>query len=429
MSEPTVSRRDFVAATAAVAGGLAFNAGLYAQGKHTMKVGLVGCGGRGKGAVGDVLNADSDVQIMAFCDVFEDRAKAAMAGFKNDKKFGEHIKATPETCYGGLDGYKKLINNPDVNYVILATPPGFRPYHLEEAVNAGKNIFCEKPVAVDVAGILRVQGLLKKAEEKKLKIAAGTQRRHDSNYMEMPKRVHDGLIGDLTSARAYWNGNGIWFNARQKGMSDARYQLHNWYHFLWLCGDHICEQHVHNLDVMNWAFKTHPIRATGMGGRSNRKVGDPAEVGHIFDHFAVEFEYPNGVIVQSYCRQIEGTAANVSEALVGTKGRITTQGGFNLNGKPFLNEQGTRPYVQEHADLIRAIRDDAALNELENVMNSTMTAILGRMTTYSGKSITWKDALTKPEWREDTMPKNLTLDMDLPVDPIPVVGKWKPKLG
>jgi myo-inositol 2-dehydrogenase/D-chiro-inositol 1-dehydrogenase len=429
MSASTPSRRDFVAASAAVAGSLAFNAGLYAQGKHTMKVGLVGCGGRGKGAVGDVLNADSDVEIVAFCDVFEDRAKGALESFKNNKKWADHIKATPESCFGGLDGYKKLINHPDVNYVILATPPGFRPYHLEEAVKAGKHIFCEKPVAVDVTGILKVQGLYKMAEEKKLKIAAGTQRRHDANYVEMMKRVRDGLIGDITSARAYWNGSGIWFNARQKGMSDSRYQLHNWYHFLWLCGDHICEQHVHNLDVVNWALDATPIRATGMGGRSNRKVGDPSEVGHIFDHFAVEFEYPNGVIVQSYCRQIEGTPGNVSEALVGTKGRISTYGGFTLNGKPFLNDGGTRPYVQEHADLIRAIREDAVLNELKNVTDSTMTSILGRMSTYSGKSITARDALNKPEWREDTMPKNLTLDMELPVDPIPVVGKWKPKLG
>ncbi len=424
------TRRDFVAASATAAGALAFNAGLFADSKHTMKVGLIGCGGRGTGALRNVIDADSDVEITALCDVFEERATGTLDNLKKNKRFAERIKATPESCYSGLDGYKKLVNDPNVNYVVLATPPGFRPYHLAAAIEAGKHIFVEKPVAVDVTGVLLCQDLVKKSKEKKLKIAAGTQRRHQAAYLEIMKQVHDGLIGDLTSARAYWNGSGIWFNPRKAGMSDSRYQLYNWYHFLWLCGDHICEQHIHNLDVMNWAFKAHPIRATGMGGRSNRKVGEPAEVGHIFDHFAIEYEYPNGAIVQSYCRQIPGTTESVSEALVGTKGRITTHNGYYLNGKPFLKADGdTDPYVQEHIDLIRAIREGTELNELENVTNSTMTAVLGRMSTYSGKSISWNDALTKPEWRENSMPKDLKLDQDLPVDPIPVVGQWKPRVG
>jgi predicted dehydrogenase len=272
-----------------------------------------------------------------------------------------------------------------------------------------------------------------------LKIVAGTQRRHQTGYLETMKRLHGGEYGDILAARVYWNGNTPWFHPRKPGMKDAEYQLYNWYHFVWLCGDHICEQHVHNLDVANWALKANPIKATGMGGRSNRPVGDPKNVGHIFDHFAVEYEYPNGVVVMSECRQIEGCANSISEEFVGTKARVHTHdGGYIANGKEISSGEET-PYVQEHIDLIAAIRDNKPLNELENVTNSTFTAILGRMSTYSGKSLKWNDVLNgvdvkrggqtvhEDPWFEDTMPKNLSLDMDLPVAPIPVVGQWKPR--
>jgi myo-inositol 2-dehydrogenase / D-chiro-inositol 1-dehydrogenase len=438
MSE-SIDRRSFLTAGAAVAGTLAFQGALHAADSQTMNVGLIGCGGRGMGAVRNILDADKNVQIVGLCDLFEDKVKRQLGTLQKGKRT-DQIVATPETCFHGFDGYKKLLQVQDLNYVIIATPPGFRPYHLEAAIEAGKNIFSEKPVAVDVAGVRKCLELVKKSKEKNIKIAAGTQRRHQLGYIETMKQMHEGEFGDILSGRVYWNGTTPWDYPRPKGMPDAHYQLYNWYHFLWLCGDHIVEQHVHNLDVANWALKDHPIKATGMGGRSNRRVGDPKDVGHIFDHFAVEYEYPNGVIVQSYCRQIDGCANSISEEFVGTKARVHTHdGGYIAGGKEIAHDGPIDRYVQEHADLIKAIRDDKPLNELENVTNSTFTAILGRMSTYSGKALKWDDVLNgvtikrggkevhEEPWFEDTMPKNLSLDMELPVDPVPVVGKWKPK--
>jgi predicted dehydrogenase len=441
MSE-AVNRRDFLTAGAAVAGTLAFQGALYAADSQTMNVGLIGCGGRGMGAMRDVLNADKNVQVVGLCDLFENKVKGALKSLKGSKR-GDQVVATEDHCFHGFHGFKKLLEVTDLNYVMIATPPGFRPYHLEAAVEAGKHIFTEKPVAVDVAGVRKCLALVKKSKEKNLKIVAGTQRRHQAGYVETMKQVHNGLIGDIVSARVYWNGRTPWDHERPKGMADAHYQLFNWYHFVWLCGDHIVEQHVHNLDVANWALGATPKSATGMGGRSNRRVGDPKDVGHIFDHFAVEYEYPNNVIVQSFCRQIDGCAQAVDEHFVGTKGRVYTcnNGTYLLNGRELVGGNEVNPYVQEHMDLIKAIRDDKPLNELENVTNSTFTAILGRMSTYSGKTLKWDDVLygvkvkqkgtgkevVEDRWFEDTMPKKLSLDMDLPVDPIPVVGRWMPK--
>jgi|SRR5262245_1764857 len=427
MSE-SVSRRDFLAAGAAAAGTLVA-AKMYAQTSQTMKVGLIGCGGRGSGAAQNVLEADKDVQITALCDLHEAKAKATLASLK--KRHADRVAVTPDSIFTGLDGFKKVLASSDVNYVILATPPGFRPYHLEAAVEAGKNIFTEKPVAVDVTGIRKCLEAAKKSREKGLKVAAGTQRRHEAGYLEIMKRLHDGEFGEILAGRVYWNGNTPWFHPRRPGMKDAEYQLYNWYHFLWLCGDHIVEQHVHNLDIANWAMGANPVKVSGMGGRSNRPVGDPKEVGNIFDHFALEYEYPSGVIVQSYCRHIDGADQNVSETFVGTKGKTYTRSDYyQANGREL--EAPSRPYVQEHIDLIKAIRDNKPLNELEQVTNSTFTAILGRMAAYSGRAMDWDKVLHSKEqyryvWDEDTFPKQLTLDMDLPVDPVPVVGKWRPK--
>jgi myo-inositol 2-dehydrogenase / D-chiro-inositol 1-dehydrogenase len=421
-----VSRRDFLTTGTVAAGALALgSSSLFAQGSNTVNIGIIGCGGRGSGALRDVLEADRDVKIAAICDLHENKAKGTLASLK--KRNPNQLTATDETIFHGLDGYKKLLAVPDINYVILATPPGFRPYHLEAAVEAGKNIFTEKPVGVDVAGIRRVLDAAKKSQARGLKIAAGTQRRHQAGYIETMKRLHDGEYGDILSARVYWNGNTPWFNPRKPGMKEAEYQLYNWYHFMWLCGDHIVEQHVHNLDVANWAMKSNPVKVSGMGGRSNRPVGDPKEVGNIFDHFALEYEYPNGVIVQSYCRQIEGADQNVSEDFVGTKGRVhTSPGTYLANGKEIAPGAETNPYVQEHIDLLKAIRDNKPLNELEQVANSTFLAIIGRMAAYSGKTLKWDEVLRGQRWFEDTMPKNLTMDMDLKADPVPVVGQWRP---
>ena len=428
----TVNRRDFLTTGAALAGGIAFSSGLFAQGSQTVNIGIIGCGGRGSGALRDVLEADRDVKIAAVCDLHEDKAKGTLANLK--KRNPNQVTATNETVFHGLDGYKELLALPNVNYVILATPPGFRPYHLEAAVEAGKNIFTEKPVGVDVAGIRRVLAAAKKSQAKGLKIAAGTQRRHQAGYVETMKRLHDGEYGDILSARVYWNGNTPWFHKREKGMTDAQYQLHNWYHFVWLCGDHIVEQHVHNLDVANWAMKANPVKVSGMGGRATRPVGDPKEVGNIWDHFALEYEYPNGVIVESFCRHIDGAEGNVSENFVGTKAKVHTQPGIYLaNGKEIAPGAETNPYVQEHIDLLKAIRDNKPMNELEQVANSTFVAVLGRMAAYSGKTMKWDEVLNgkelyKTTWVEDTFPKDFNLNMqDLPVDPVPVPGKWRPR--
>ncbi len=423
-SVDTSNRRDFLKASA-VATGTALTANLaqakfFAGGDETIKVGLIGCGGRGTGAAFDCLNADKGVQIVAIGDVFEDRLQGCLNQLK--KNHPDRCKVTPETAFVGLDAYRKVINA-GVDLVILATPPGFRPLHLEAAVKANKHIFTEKPVAVDGPGIRKCLAVYEEALQKKLAIVAGTQRRHQTGYIETIKRLHDGEIGDIVAGRCYWNMGDIWFRNRKPNQNDVQYQLHNWYHFLWLSGDHIVEQHVHNLDVINWVLRAHPLRATGMGGRSNRPVGDPKEVGNIFDHFAVELEYPNGVFVHSFCRQIAGCVGNVSEAVTGTKG-ASQIAEYRINGKRVIDRnQDNAPYVQEHIDLIRSIREGKPLNELKNVTESTLTAILGRMATYTGKAVTWEQALNS---KEDTMPANLSLTMtELPTPPVPVPGKTK----
>jgi myo-inositol 2-dehydrogenase/D-chiro-inositol 1-dehydrogenase len=295
-------RRDFLKSAGAAAG-VAAAAGLSgayaAAGNDNIKVGVIGCGGRGNGAIRNILDADDKVEIVAFGDVFEGQAKGSFNNWKNNKQHGARIKATPDTVFSGLDAYKKVLAA-DIDLVILATPPGFRPFHLEAAVNSSKkiHIFCEKPVAVDAAGIRKCLSLVEASKAKGIGLVAGTQRRHQKGYIETIGKLKDGAIGDVVSARCAWNSGGsppIWFHDRRPGEPDATYQIRNWYHFMWVCGDHIVEQHVHNLDVINWVMGSHPIRATGMGGRATRKIGDPNEVGNIFDHFAVEYEYKNGV--------------------------------------------------------------------------------------------------------------------------------------
>src|SRR5262245_2885828 len=310
-------RRGFLAAAGATAAAAALApGGVFAAGSEIIKVGVIGCGGRGSGAANDCLNADKGVRIVAMGDAFQKKVEDSHARLK--KAHGDRVTATPENLFAGLDAYQKVINS-GVDLVILATPPGFRPLHLEAAIKAGKHVFTEKPVAVDGPGAKRVLELVKDADASKLSIVAGTQRRHQTGYLETMKRIHGGEIGEIVAARCYWNGGGIWFHPRSElkkytePATDVAYQLHNWYHFLWVCGDHIVEQHVHNLDVVNWATNSHPIRAIlGMGGRTHRPEGksdvvgkaqgDPNVYGNIFDHFAVEFEYPNGLRVFSFCR-------------------------------------------------------------------------------------------------------------------------------
>jgi predicted dehydrogenase len=415
----------------------ASGAGVFAAGNDTIKVGLIGCGGRGTGAVRDILMAEQKIngktpklEIVAVGDAFKSQAENAVKAFKSQNPkskyfpFRDQIKVTPETTFDGLDAYEKVLNA-GTDLVILATPPGFRPIHLEAAIRAGKNIFCEKPVAVDATGARKVFGLVDESKKKNIAIVAGTQRRHQKGYVETVKKLHDKAIGDIVATRCAWNGEGIWFRDRGSDVSDASYQINNWYHFLWLCGDHIVEQHVHNLDVINWVMNDHPVKAVGMGGRANRKVGDPNVVGNIWDHYAVEFEYKNGVKLYSYCRHIPGES-DISEAVVGTKGRCKVNS-YLINGEQVGNDDEDA-YVQEHIDLLNSIRAGKPLNELKNVTESTFTAILGRNASFACKTLKWDDALKA---NDDSMPKNLTMESKLTVKAAPTPGAWQlpPAIG
>ena len=282
----------------------------------------------------------------------------------------------------------------DVNYVILATPPRFRAEQLEAAVKAGKHVFMEKPVAVDVPGVLTVMAAGELAKQKGLGIAAGTQRRHLKSYRETIQRIQDGAIGELVYARCYWNGGEIWVIPREEGWSDMEWQIRNWNYFTWLSGDHYVEQHVHNLDIMNWVLGAHPVRAvSGIGGRQVRT----AQVnGHVYDHFAVEFEYPGGLRMFSQARQINGCQNKVEEAVVGTKGTSNCSDEIITKRRRSAGDsaaQKVNPYRQEHEDLIASVRAGQPINEAQAIAESTMTGILGREAAYSGKEITWDEAM------------------------------------
>jgi predicted dehydrogenase len=376
-----------------------------------IRIGLIGCGGRGTGAILDALGAATkviypaagyhtedvaqgaavekkDIKVVALADLFEDRL-ASCAG--QLARLGIDI---PEPMrFTGFDAYRQLLAVPQLNYVILAAPPHFRPAHAKAAVEAGKHVFMEKPVAVDPPGVRMVIEAGQIARQKGLGIAAGTQRRHQKCYQETIQRLHDGAIGEIIYARCYWNGNEIWVVERQEGWSEMEWQLRNWPYFTWLSGDHIAEQHVHNIDIMNWVLGGHPIRAVAaLGGR---QVRTSRQCGHIFDHFAVEFEYPNGVRMFSQCRQINGCDNLVEEAVVGTQGTSNCK---NLiqpkSGKGWrFRGQDPNPYQQEHEDLIASIRAGNPLNEAQAVAESTMTAIIGREAVYSGKAIEWDAAM------------------------------------
>ncbi|MFO0851138.1 MAG: Gfo/Idh/MocA family oxidoreductase [Gemmataceae bacterium] len=423
MSDTT--RRTFLANTAAATAAAALPTAVHAAGNDVIKVGVIGCGGRGSGAASDILKADKSlggktVEIIACADFFPDRAKRLAknlsdAGFKDKVKVGDR-------AFGGLDGYKKVLEaGPDL--VILATTPGFRPAHLEAAINAGKHVFCEKPVAVDGPGIRKCLELVDESKKKGLAVVAGTQRRHQQGYIDTVKKLQDGAIGKPVAARCSWNDKGIWFHPRKTGASDLAYQIDNWYHFLWLCGDHIVEQHVHNLDVINWVLGAHPVKASGFGGRgyAARKPGDPNEVGNIYDHFTVEYEYPGGVLLTSTCTHIPGIKSDVSETVLGTKGTCRVNA-YTINRERVAKDTDVSPYVQEHIDLLQSIKAGKPLNELKQVTESTMTAILGRMAAYSGQEVKWEQALNS---KESTMPENLSADSTIAIGPVPIPGKYK----
>lgn len=433
-----LSRRHFIKESSLVAGGVLLapslvTASTFSKKEKTLKIAVVGCGGRGTGAVSQALKADPNVELVAMSDAFSDRLEKAYTSLSKMFPSGK-LNVKPSHKFVGFGSYKKAIDAADV--VILTTPPGFRPQHFEYAVSQGKHVFMEKPVATDVAGIKKVLEAAKVAKTKKLNVVVGLQRHYQASYIEAYNHIKKGDIGQIVSGQVYWNSAGVWVKPREFNQKEMEYQMRNWYYFNWICGDHILEQHIHNIDVANWFIGDYPIKASGVGGREVRKGKDH---GHIFDHHIVEFEYANGAIISSQCRHQPGTKTRVDESFQGTKGTSYTDGGGSArlkkyNGKNIYthdNENDLNPYQQEHNQLFKSIRNGEIISDAENGAKSTMTAILGRMATYSGKEITWDEAMAldhKLVPDEDT----LSFDSIPPVIrdefgnyPIPVPGKTK----
>jgi predicted dehydrogenase len=363
-----------------------------------MRAVLIGCGGRGTGAAVNFLDSGPSLELVALADVFEDRVQECRQRIQQQRG----VEVPEGNCFIGFDGYKRALEIPDVNYVILATPPHFRPEHFRAAVEARKHVFMEKPVAVDPVGARAIMDAADLADQYGLKVATGTQRRHQRSYIETYNRVMDGAIGEIVAARCYWNQGQLWYRLREEGWSDMEWMLRDWVNWCWLSGDHIVEQHVHNIDVINWFTNSHPVKAVGMGGRHRRVTGDQ------YDFFCVDFTMDNGVHVLSMCRQIDGCANNVSEFIVGTKGSTNCADTiFGPDGEVVWKfepeDQGAAqeaydmgansPYVQEHIDLITAIRQNQPLNEARNTAVSTLTGIMGRESAYTGQEKSWDEMM------------------------------------
>jgi predicted dehydrogenase len=384
---------------------------VHAQSPSTdlIRVGLIGAGGRGTGALQQALSVPgSNVKVTAVADAFENRIKGALKAVEGMEG---KVDVPEDRQFKGLDGFQKVLDHCDL--VILATPPGFRPFHFDAAIKAGKHVFMEKPVCVDSFGARLCLEAAKMADEKKLKVVVGLQRHYDSVYRATLEKVREGLAGDLIGGQVYWNGSGIWYRKREEGQNEMQFQVNNWYHFNWLCGDHICEQHVHNIDVANWFLDALPVSAYGVGGRQQRTPGQPSE---IYDHHAVNFTYPNGVSIASQCKQFPGGDNRVNEEFQGTKGFVKIGEITDYAGKVLWKYEGPRPnaYQVEHDELHDAIRRDVPLNNAYYGTTSSFSAVLGRMATYSGKVQNFEKALALP-YR--TMPENLTWESTPPVVP------------
>ncbi len=393
------NRRSFLIKGGAIAAGtaaatttLSVARGAHAYGSDAIKVTLIGCGGRGTGAAEQAMNTSGgDVRLVAMADAFEDR----LAGSEKElrKRHGNKIDVKDSSRFTGLDAYKRALEL-ESDLVILASPPGFRPLHFEAAVEAGKNVFAEKPVACDAPGVRRFLAAGEKAKQKGLAVQVGLQRHHEQRYQETIAKLHEGAIGKFVMARAYWNSSGVWVRNRKPDDTELSYQANNWYYFNWLSGDHINEQHIHNLDVINWVMQDYPVEAQGAGGR---EVRAGKEYGQIYDHHVVEYTYANGCKLLSMCRHQPDTWGSVSEHVHGTKGYCDVSAGkiYDLNGELIWKSDAKagHGHQEEHHDLFAALRRGETPNEAEFGAKSTMTAILGRMATYSGKVVKWKDAI------------------------------------
>ncbi len=408
----------FLKTGAAATAALAVNSAVHAGGSDTIKIGLIGCGGRGRGAAGDAIKADPNTKITAVCDIFPEITKvvaeAMTKQFKDRADIGERQ-------FSGFDGYKQLIDS-GVDLVLLATPPGFRPLHLDYAVKAGKHVFAEKPLAVDAPGVRSVLASAKLAKEKNLLCASGFCYRHDSRKIETVKRIHDGQIGDVSTMQVSYNTGPIWHRGDKDSWSPMEKQVRNWYYYSWLSGDHLVEQACHNIDKACWVMGDYPIAATGLGGRQWRT--DP-KYGNIWDHFSLTFEYADGRRVFAQCRQMSNCHGDTSDHVWGSKGRAELMShSIVADGKTW--EYGAGPYrdmyVQEHADYIQSLRAGKPINDMDAAAKSTLMAILGRQAAYTGKRILWNRMLASKE--------QLTPDTyawgghDVPPVPVPGVTKF-----
>ena len=374
-----------------------------------IRIGVIGCGGRGTGALQQTLSVPgSNVKLTALADAFEDGIGRALQSVEGMK---DKVDCPEERRFKGLDGYQKVLDHCDL--VILATPPGFRPFHFDAAIKAGKHVFMEKPVCVDSFGARLCLEAAKMADEKKLKVVVGLQRRYERKYRETVARVREGLAGDIIGGQVYWNGGSIWYRGRQKDQNELQFQVNNWYHFNWLCGDHICEQHVHNIDVANWMLDKLPESAFGVGGRQNRVPGQPSE---IYDHHAVNFTYPGGVKIASQCRQFPGGDGRVNEEFQGTKATVKIGEITDYAGKLLWRFEGDNPnpYQVEHDELHDAIRSDKPLNNAYYGVTSSFSAVLARNATYTGKQWGFQQAMNL---KNQTMPENLSWESKSPVEP------------
>jgi len=406
-----LTRRDALKAAGAIGATVAALPAVHGQtpSSDVIRVGLIGAGGRGTGALQQTLSVPgSNVKLTAIADAFDDRIKGALKAVEPMK---EKIDCPEDRQFKGLDGFQKVLEHCDL--VILATPPGFRPFHFEAAVKAGKNVFMEKPVCVDAFGAQLCLAAAKMADEKKLKVVVGLQRRYDQKYRETVAKIREGLAGDIIGGQVYWNGAGIWYRNRKPEMTETEFQVYNWYHFNWLCGDHICEQHVHNIDVANWILDRLPETAYGVGGKQNRVPGQPSE---IYDHHAVNFVYPGGVRIASQCRQFPGGDGRVNEEFQGTKATVKIGEITGYDGKVLWKFEGKsdNPYQVEHDELHDAIRNDKPLNNAYYGTTSSFSAVLGRNATYTGKQWGYQQAL---DLNNRTMPENLTWETPAPVVP------------
>jgi predicted dehydrogenase len=427
-NESTASRRTFLqTSAAATAGAVLLNAGpVHAAGSDTLRVGLVGCGGRGSGAARDALNADKNTKLVAMCDVFDDRLTGSLNSLK--ETYGDRIDVPKERQFTGLDGYKQLIDS-GVDVVLLCTTPAFRPQHVAYAVEKNKHIFMEKPHAVDASGVRSVLESVKKAKEKGLCMVSGFCYRYHAPKRETLKRIHDGMIGDIQVIHTTFLTGELWYRGHED-KPPVEYQLRNWYYYTWLSGDFYVEQHIHNIDKTCWLMNGKmPVAATGMGGRQTRTE---KKYGNIWDHFTVVFEYADGAKVFSQCRQLEKKVQGVTlhggtiDHVFGTKGTaqvmdhtVTPAGGsaWKADGK-----DKSDMYLTEHVELFAAIRAGKTINDGEQSAYSTLMGIMGREAAYSAQKITWQQMLKS---KQSLVPESLALADDKPVDPVPMPGRYK----